>query len=158
MPNIDLAAKIEVDSTKINQLFHDLRMTSPEATKAVRQALRKSIVVLRSGIRNAAATVTSNRQKQRLVNVSVYKNAKGAQVNILYGNYITDGRGKQRHFTLRWLDKGTKGCIGKNGRRHGTTPAKPFFNSASQTYLPQAERILSDNIIKYINLVVQKRK
>jgi hypothetical protein len=164
MGNISLESSAQVDTTTINKLFQDLRMTSPEATKAVRGALRRSIVILRSSVRRAAATVTSNPKKQKLVDVAVYRSAKGALVSIKYGDYVLDNKGNKRFFTLRFLDKGTekgpnkKGKPGYYGRMHGATPIKPFFKAAVNSALPEAEGILSDTIVQFIERIVSKRK
>jgi hypothetical protein len=56
------------------------------------------------------------------------------------------------------LEEGTKEGIGRDGRKHGATPAKPFFNAAVSSSLGKAENALSDNILKSIEKVASKRK
>ena len=157
MPKDDIS-RISVDVKQVNTLLDDLQLSRPEFTKAVRSALRRSITIVRSAVRRGAATVTSNPDKYRKgVYLKVYKNAAGAQVNI-YHPYYLDAEGKRNVFILRWLEEGTKEGIGKNGKLHGATPAKPFFTASANSAMPQARSVLGDNIIKYINIVASKRK
>lgn len=164
VPESDLS-RLSVDVEQVNSLLHELRVSSPEFTKAVKSALRRSLSIIRSGVRQGVATVSSDRKKQKGVSYKVYRNASGGQVNI-YTPFYIDRNGKQRVFILRWLEEGTKageikrGSTRKDGknRMHGATPAKPFFNASVSKVRSQAESVLSDNIIKYINVVTSKRK
>lgn len=162
----DDVSRLSVDVEQVNSLLHSLRITSPEFTKAVKSGLRRSLSVLRTSVRQGAASVTSNKDKQKKgVSYKVYRNASGGQVNI-YTPFYTESNGRRRVFIMRWLEEGTKAGPIKRGRRrkdggnrmHGATPAKPFFNASVLKARPQAESILSDNIIKYINVVASKRK
>ena len=148
---------VTVDSKAIEQKLQDLSLTQPEIRKSLRSAIRQSLNILRSGVRKGAATVTSNREKrQKGVDLVVYKNASGGQVNIYKGSYMKSMGG--RFFTLRWLEKGTRTVKGRNGRMHGATPAKPFFENAVSSVANQAEAKLSDNILQTIEKVASKRK
>lgn len=149
---------VTVDSEAIEQKLKDLNMTQPEIKKSLKSAIRQSLNVLRSGVRKGAANVTSNREKrQKGVGLVVYKNGSGGQVNIYKGDYMKSVKGRS-FFTLRWLEKGTRDVIGRDGRRHGATPAKPFFENAVSAVNGQAEEKLSDNILQTIEKVASKRK
>lgn len=149
---------VTVDSEAIEQKLKDLNMTQPEIKKSLKSAIRQSLNVVRSGVRKGAANVTSNREKrQKGVGLVVYKNGSGGQVNIYKGDYMKSVKGRG-YFTLRWLEKGTRDVIGRDGRRHGATPAKPFFKNAVSAVIGQAEEKLSGNILQTIEKVASKRK
>ena len=149
---------VSVDSEAIDQKLKALEMTQPEIKKTLKSAIRQSLNIVRSSVRKGAATVTSNREKrQKGVGLVVYKNGSGGQVNIYKGDYMKSVKGRG-FFTLRWLEKGTRDVIGRDGRRHGATPAKPFFESAVSSAIGPAEAKLSDNILQTIEKVASKRK
>ena len=149
---------VTVDSEAIEQKLKDLNMTQPEIKKSLKSAIRQSLNVVRSGVRKGAANVTSNSEKrQKGVGLVVYKNGSGGQVNIYKGDYMKSVKGRG-YFTLRWLEKGTRDVIGRDGRRHGATPAKPFFENAVSAVIGQAEEKLSGNILQTIENVASKRK
>lgn len=149
---------VTVDTEAVEQKMKDLEMTQPEIRKSLRSAIRQSLNIVRSGVRKGAATVTSNREKrQKGVGLVVYKNASGGQVNIYKGDYMKSVKGRG-YFTLRWLEKGTRDVIGRDGRRHGATPAKPFFQASVSSVVNQAESKLSENILQTIEKVASKRK
>jgi hypothetical protein len=149
---------VTVETDQIEQKLKDLDMSQPEIRKSLRSAIRQSLNIVRSGVRKGAANVTSNREKrQKGVGLVVYKNGSGGQVNIYNVFYLKNGSGRGV-FTLRWLEKGTRDVIGRDGRKHGATPAKPFFESAVSSVINKAETTLSDNILQTIDKVVSKRK
>lgn len=149
---------VTVETDQIEQKLKDLDMTQPEIRKSLRSAIRQSLNIVRSGVRKGAANVTSNREKrQKGVGLVVYKNGSGGQVNIYNVFYLKNGSGRGV-FTLRWLEKGTRDVIGRDGRKHGATPAKPFFESAVSSVINKAETTLSDSILQTIDKVVSKRK
>ena len=149
---------VTVDSEAIEQKLKDLDMSQPEIKKSLKSAIRQSLNVVRSGVRKGAANVTSNREKrQKGVGLVVYKNGSGGQVNIYKGDYMKSVKGRG-FFTLRWLEKGTRDVTGRDGRRHGATPAKPFFESSVSATIGQAEEKLSNNILQTIDKVASKRK
>lgn len=149
---------VTVDTEAVEHKLKDLELTQPEIRKTLRSAIRQSLNIVRSGVRKGAATVTSNREKrQKGVGLVVYKNGSGGQVNIYNVFYLKNGRGRGV-FTLRWLEKGTRDVIGRDGRRHGATPAKPFFESSVSSVIGKAEEKLSENILQTIDKVVSKRK
>ena len=149
---------VSVDSEAIEQKLEALGMTQPEIKKSLKSVIRKSLNILRSAVRKGAASVTTNAEKRRKgVGLVVYKNGSGGQVNIYKGDYMKSVKGRG-FFTLRWLEEGTKEGIDRNGRKHGATPAKPFFNAAVSASVGKAEQTLSDNILQSIEKVASKRK
>ena len=149
---------VTVESEAIEKKFDDLNLTKPEIKKSLKSAIRQSLNIVRSGVRRGAASVTSNREKQQKgVGLVVYKNGSGGQVNIYKGDYMKSVKGRG-FFTLRWLEKGTRDVIGRDGRKHGATPAKPFFESSVSSVIGLAESKLSDNILQAIEKVASKRK
>ena len=146
---------VEVDSKAIMDKFEELKLTSAEYRKSLRSAIRRALGILRNAVRRGAARVTSNSEKQRKgVNIVVYRNGAGGQVNIYKAFYLSSGK----VFTLRWLERGTSDVTGRNGRKHGATPAKPFFNSSVSSASPAARSALSDEILSAIDKVASKRK
>lgn len=149
---------VSVDSSAIQQKFSDLSMTQPEIKKSLKSAIRQSLNIVRSSVRKGAASVTSNPEKRRKgVGMVVYKNGSGGQVNIYSVFNLSNGKGRGI-FTLRWLEEGTEEGIGRDGRRHGATPAKPFFKQAVSQSIGRAERALSATILQSIEQVAAKRK
>lgn len=156
---------IHVDSKAVNDLLHELNMSDKEARTAIRSALRDSASIIRKSVRSGLARVSSDRQKRRGVQVVVYRNASGAQVNI-YHPFYRDENGRREVFILRWLEEGTKaGPIKKGDRRkdgkdrmHGATPAKPFFVAAVQAVHTQAVNSLNGAVLRRIRKVAEKRK
>ena len=135
-----------------------MSMTQPEVKKSLKSAVRKSLNILRSAVRKSAASVTTNAEKQRKgVGLVVYKNGSGGQVNIYTPFQLSKSTGRGI-FILRWLEEGTKEGIDRRGRKHGATPAKPFFNAAVSSSVGKAEQSLSDNIMQSIERVASKRK
>jgi hypothetical protein len=149
---------VSVDTEAIEQKLKDLEMTQPEIKKTLKSAIRQSLNIIRSAVRNGAASVTTNAEKRRKgVGLVVYKNGSGGQVNIYTPFQLSNSTGRGI-FILRWLEEGTKEGIGRNGRKHGATPAKPFFNAAVSSSISKAEQNLSDNILNTIEKVASKRK
>lgn len=149
---------VSVDTEAIEQKLKDLEMTQPEIKKTLKSAIRQSLNIIRSAVRNGAASVTTNAEKRRKgVGLVVYKNGSGGQVNIYTPFQLSNSTGRGI-FILRWLEEGTKEGIGRNGRKHGATPAKPFFNAAVSSSIGKAEQNLSDNILNTIEKVASKRK
>ena len=149
---------VSVDSAAIERKLEQLDMKQPEIKKSLKSAVRKSLNILRSAVRKGAASVTTNPEKRsKGVGLVVYKNGSGGQVNIYSPFQLSKSTGRGI-FILRWLEEGTKEGIGRNGRKHGATPAKPFFNAAVSSSMDKAEQTLSDNILQSIEKVASKRK
>ena len=60
IPDTDLS-RLTVDVEQVNSLLHELRVTSPEFTKSVKSALRRSLSIIRSEVRKGAAAITSDK-------------------------------------------------------------------------------------------------
>lgn len=149
---------VSVDSESIEAKMQAMSMTQPEIKKSLKSAVRRSLNILRSAVRKGAASVTTNAEKQRKgVGLVVYKNGSGGQVNIYTPFQLSKSTGRGI-FILRWLEEGTKEGIDRRGRKHGATPAKPFFNAAVSSSVGKAEQSLSDNIMQSIERVASKRK
>ena len=149
---------VSVDSSAIERKLDAMNMRQPEIKKSLKSAVRKSLNIIRSAVRRGAASVTTNPEKRRKgVGLVVYKNGSGGQVNIYTPFQLSNAKGRGI-FIMRWLEEGTKEGIGRNGRLHGATPAKPFFNAAVSSSLGKAESALSDNILQSIEKVASKRK
>lgn len=144
-----------IDSTQVEEKFQELGATQPEIRKALKGGLRQALSIVRTSVRNGAVMATSNPEKRRKgVNLVVYRNGSGGQVNIYKPFYLSDGS----VFTLRWLEEGTKDGTGRNGRKHGATPAKPFFRNAVSNVIERAEQKLSDFILGAIEKIAARRK
>ena len=149
---------VSVDTEAIERKLEELDMSQPEIKRSLKAAIRKSLNIMRSAVRKGAASVTTNPEKRRKgVGLVVYKNGSGGQVNIYTPFQLSKSTGRGI-FILRWLEEGTKEGIGRNGKRHGATPAKPFFNAAVSSSMGKAEQTLSDNILQSIEKVASKRK
>lgn len=149
---------VSVDTEAIERKYEELDMKQPEIKKALKSAIRKSLNIIRSAVRKGAASVTTNPEKRRKgVGLVIYKNGSGGQVNVYTPFYLSNSTGRGL-FILRWLEEGTKEGIDRNGRKHGATPAKPFFNAAVSSSMGKAEKVLSDNILQSIEKVASKRK
>ena len=149
---------VSVDTEASERKMEAMSMTQPEIKKSLKAAVRKSLNILRSAVRNGAASVTTNPEKRRKgVGMVVYKNGSGGQVNIYTPFQLAKSTGRGI-FILRWLEEGTQDGVGRDGRRHGATPAKPFFNQAVSSSVGRAEQTLSDNIMQSIEKVASKRK
>lgn len=149
---------VQVDTSAVLAKYKELDLSQPEIKKSLKAAARKSLNIIRSSVRKGAATVTTNAEKRRKgVNLVVYKNASGGQVNVYKAFELSSGTGR-RIFSLRWLEEGTKEGIGRDGRRHGATPPKPFFNASVSSAIGQAESEYTSHILESIEKVVAKRK
>lgn len=150
-----MQTKIDVDSREVRDTLDALQSTKPEIKKSFRSATRQSLNIIRKSVRQGAATVTSNREKRtKGVSVSLYKNTLGGSVGINKSFSLKNGK----WFGLYLLELGTSDVIGRNGKRHGATPAKPFFASSVRSSQAQASDQLNDNIIAAIEKAANKRK
>ena len=144
---VDVNIKID----EVMERFQAMENTGKEGSKAFRKAFRKALAKIRRGVISAASTVTSNKEKQRLVKLTAYKSGLGGNVRAWQGGYLKNGR----YFNLKWLEDGTKEGKGKNGRMHGATPAKPFFwqgvNSSIDEALEGLEEDIMDELVKAYN-------
>ena len=139
---------VEIDLDKVLRAMDAMESTAKEGSRAFRTAFRRCANTIKRSVVKSARTVTSNREKANLVKAVAYKSGLGASVNAWQGGYLKSGR----FFNLKWLDNGTSDVIGRNGRKHGATPAKPFFwqgvDSAMGAATDQLEGDLMDALIK----------
>ena len=182
------SGRVEVDVNRINGLFNGLKMTNKEAKAAIKGGLRKSMQVVQKqartnlkGVKNEATGKTlDSKHLLQFVRIIVYKNAQGASVNVLDDkrkstNARLQKKGMEnKSFTLKFFAKGTedrytkskvrmgfgrKGIRrkGKGGFR-GKIGNSGFLRRAYEQKGKEAERILEEEIVKYINKVVSRRR
>lgn len=127
------ASQIEVSDEAILKKFQGLLEVAEgkRARKDLKSAMRTSLGVLRAAARRGAAKVTSKREvAQKGVALKVNKSGLGGRVHIMNAD-IFPNIGRGRHlYGLSFWEMGTKDGVGRNGRKHGATPAKHFFASA----------------------------
>lgn len=85
--------RVEVDTKKVNELLD--RLNDDEAKKAIKSALRRSILIIRkqaqenlvSAVTDAEFSSTKNgstfKPLKNEINVAVYRNASGARVDLI---------------------------------------------------------------------------
>ena len=171
--------RVEVDAKKVHELLD--RLNDDEAKKAIKSALRKSILILRkqaqenlvSAVTDAEFGSTKNgvsfKPLKNEINIAVYRNASGARVDLL------DRRKKgSRAYMLKWFESGTKERFTKesstrsfwtNKKRvtkkaayRGSINASHFFSNAVKSKQKEAEDSLEKNIIDSIMKVANKKK
>ena len=180
--------KVEVDVKRINALLNGLKMTNKEAKRAIKGGLRKSMQVVQRqarmnirGVKNEASGRTlDSRNLLQFVRLIVYKNAQGASVNVMDDKRkSTNARLQKRgmdnkSFTLKFFAKGTddrytkshtRSGQGRKGIRRsgrggfrGRIGNSGFLSRAYAAKRQEAERMLEDSIVEYINKVVSKRR
>lgn len=102
--------RVEVDATRVNELLD--RLNDDEARKAIKSALRKSILIIRKqaqenlvyAVNGAEFGSTKNgisfKPLKNEIKIAVYRNASGARVSLI------DGRKKgSRAFMLPFLNQ-----------------------------------------------------
>lgn len=146
---------IDVDSREVERAIDNLDSSKSSRLKATfRQGSRKSLNMIRASVKRGAATVTSNREKRNKgVSTRLYKSTIGGSVGINNSFKLSNGR----WFGLYLLELGTSDVIGRNGKKHKATPAKPFFVSSVRASMNKATDSLGDNIIAAINKAAQKK-
>ena len=146
---------VEVKSKEVLDAMKAMETTAKEGSKAFRAAFRKCVNKVKRGVVKSASTVTSNREKQKLVRATAYKSGTGGNVRAWQGDYLNSTGG--RYFTLWWLEAGTSDVIGRNGRRHGATPPKPFFQEGVDSTLGPALDGLQEDILDELIKAYNKR-
>ena len=149
------ANTISVDSREVEAAIDRLDPSKSSRLKAsFRQGTKKSLNMIRTAVRRGASAVTSNREKRNKgVSTKMYKSTLGGSVGINNSFTLSNGR----WFGLYLLELGTSDVIGRNGKRHGATPAKPFFASAVRGSMDRATDSLGNNIIAAIDKAVTKK-
>lgn len=182
------SVRVEVDVKRINGLLNGLKMTNKEAKAAIKGGLRKSMQVvqkqarmnLRSVKNEAGGGTLQSKHLLQFVRLIVYKNAQGASVNVLDDkrkstNARLEKKGMaNKSFTLKFFAKGTKDRYTKSKKRwgigwkgifrkgkggyRGKIGDSGFLRRAYEQKGKDAERILEDEIVKFITRVVNRRK
>ena len=171
--------RVEVDAKKVNELLD--RLNDDEAKKAIKSALRKSILIIRkqaqenlvSAVTDAEFGSTKNgvsfKPLKNEINIAVYRNASGARVDLL----VRRKKGS-RAYMLKWVESGTKERFTKesstrsfwtNKKRvtkkaayRGSINASHFFSNAVKSKQKEAEDSLEKNINDSIMKVANKKK
>lgn len=159
---VQASYKVEVDVDKINRLLTQLN--DKEAKKAIKNALRKSALIIRKGAQDnlvslfptASKSVTRNgvtyKPLKNDINIAVYRNASGARIDLL------DKRKKgARSYILRFIELGTGKRATKKGANRGSMNAYNFFSDAINAKKKEAESTLQQNIIDAINKIASKK-
>ena len=154
--------RVEVDAKRVNELLS--RLNDDEARKAIKSALRKSILIIRkqaqsnlvSAVTDAEFASTKNgtsfKPLKNEINLAVYRNASGARVDMI-------DRRKQgsRAYMLRWFESGTKERATNKGANRGSIKASRFFSNAVASKQKEAESSLEQNIIDSITKIANKK-
>nr|DAK61238.1 MAG TPA: hypothetical protein [Caudoviricetes sp.] len=157
--------QVKVDSDKINTFFNRLDLNNNERKKAIKAALRKSVLIIRKQaqtnlVNKIPATKTkgvgrngeSYKPLKNEINIAVYKNASGARVDMI------DKRKKgSRAFLLRFFNQGAAGRATKKGYNRGSIEANFFFQDAVIAKKTEAEKSLEQNIIDMIQKAASKK-
>lgn len=155
--------RVEVDATQVNELLK--RLNNDEARKAIKSALRKSVLIIRkqaqdnlvSAVDKAEFPSTKDgvsfKALKNEINIAVYRNASGARVDMI------DKRKKgSRAYMLRWFESGTKERATKKDANRGSINASNFFSNAVRAKQKEAESSLEQNIIDSITKIANKKK
>lgn len=180
--------RVIVDVQRINLLFNSLKMSNKEAKAAVKGGLRKSAQVIQKqarmnlrGVRNEATGKTlSSKNLLQFVRITVYKQAQGARVDVMDDKRKSTNARLARKgmdnksFILKFFAMGTEDRYTKSHQRwgHGRKGIKrsgrggfrgrignsQFFRMAVDAKQKQAEAMLEDSIVEYINKIVKRRR
>lgn len=180
-------SQVVVDVQRINALLNGLKMSNKEAKRAIKGGLRKSMQVVQRqarmnlrGVKNEATGKTlDSRNLLQFVRLIVYKDAQGASVNVMDDkrkstNVRLEKKGmKNKSFTLKFFASGTEDRYTKNRKRsfvdkvlgrnkrggfRGKIGNSGFLSRAYDAKKREAEQMLEDSIVEYINKVVSKRR
>lgn len=157
--------KVIVDSNRINSFFNNLDLNNDERKKAIKAALRKSVLIIRKQAQmNLVSVVPASKTKgtgrngetykplKNEINIAVYKNASGARVDMI------DRRKKgSRAFLLKFFNQGTTERATKRGFNRGIIKASSFFQNAITAKKTEAEKSLEQNIIDMIKKAADKK-
>ena len=179
---------VHVDMRQFNGMVNAMKMTNAEAKKAVKGGLRKGAQViqkqarknLKGVVNQASGRPLKSRNLTQFVRVTVYKNAKGARVDILPDKRkSTKARLKKRNldnrsYIIRFFSTGTKERYTKGHRRYGqgrkgiTWTGKGgyrgriadsgFFADAVYYSKAKAEQVIREAMRHYFLEIRRKRK
>ena len=163
-----------VDTEKVNRLLEDLKMSKPEARKAIRGALVSSARIIQRQARTNLMAVNnsdgsqlkSNNLKQ-WVRYSVYRKNDGVRIHIQQ----TWTKKWNPSFLLRFFEGGTrmrwnkklkkgrlKGRTLKTPRYTGKIIASRFFSRAVDAKKQAAQDKFEYYLIRHIERIAKKRK
>lgn len=157
--------KVIVDSNRINNFFNNIDLNNDERKKAIKAALRKSVLIIRKQAQmNLVSVVPASKTKgtgrngetfkplRNEINIAVYKNASGARVDMI------DRRKKgSRAYMLKFFNQGTAERATKRGHNRGIINASYFFQNAVDAKKTEAEKNLEQNIIDMIKKAADKK-
>ncbi|WP_455671694.1 hypothetical protein [Phocaeicola sp.] len=159
------SAQVKVDSDKVNAFFNALDLNNKERKKAIKAALRKSVLIIRKQAQtNLISAIPSAKTKgehngkvfkplKNEINITVYKNASGARVDM-----IDRRKNGSRAYILRFFNQGTEERATKKGHNRGSIKATNFFANAVAAKKTEAEKSLEKNIIEMIQKAANKKK
>lgn len=158
---------VSVDTHGVNVMFEQMSMTNKEARKAIQSAYRASGNVIKKQAQANMRSVQPRIQRWvPFVNVTVYKNSQGLRVDAL-GVYTSGSKlskdqkktdPKYNSYKMRFFNWGTKARKTRKGYNRGAIEATNFMHNAITAKKDEAIASLNDNIMKYIDRVVKKRK
>lgn len=163
MSNTQVGYRVDVDVDKVNRLLTQLN--DREAKKAIKSAIKKSALIIRkqaqqnltSSLPSTKTSATKNgiayKPLKNEINISVYRNASGARIDLL------DKRKKNsRAYVLRFIELGTDIRATNKGANRGNMNAYYFFKDAVNAKKTEAENSLEQNILDAINKIVSNNK
>lgn len=158
---------VSVDTHGVNVMFEQMSMTNKEARKAIQSAYRASGNVIKKQAQANMRSVQPRIQRWvPFVNVTVYKNSQGLRVDAL-GVYSSGSKlsqsqkktdPKYNSYKMRFFNWGTRARKTRKGYGRGAIEATNFMHNAITAKKDEAIASLNDNIMKYIDRVVKKRK
>lgn len=154
MPS-DLYVDVQIDISDVERALNNMDITCKEARRSFKRAYTKAVNKVKRSVVAGAKTVTSSREKaSKGLTSTVWKGGNGGAVRIWKGNYLPS---TGKYFALLWLDAGTSEGIGRDGRRHGATPPKPFFEAAVRNSVPGAVADLERDMLAELEKAYDRR-
>lgn len=163
-----------VDTDKVNRLLEDLKMSKPEARKAIRSALVSSARIIQRqartnliGVNNSDGSTLKSENLKKWVRYSVYRKNDGVRVHIQQ----TWTKKWNQSFLLRFFEEGTrmrwnkkvkkgrlKGHALKKQRYTGKIIASKFFSRAVDAKKQAAQDKLEYYLIRHIERIAKKKQ
>lgn len=166
--------RIVVDVDKVNRLLKDLKMSTPEARKAIRGALVSSARIIQRqartnlmSVKNKDGSLLKSENLKGWVRYSVYRGNDGVRVHVQQSFF----KKWNPSFLLRFFEAGTndrynrklragrlKGRALRKKRYTGRILESKFFSKSVEMRRRWAEEKLKYNLIRYIERIARKRK
>ncbi len=163
-----------VDTDKVNRLLENLKMSKPEARKAIRSALVSSARIIQRqartnliGVNNSDGSTLKSENLKKWVRYSVYRKNDGVHVHIQQ----TWTKKWNPSFLLRFFEEGTmmrwnkkvkkgrlKGHALKKQRYTGKIIASKFFSRAVDAKKQAAQNKLEYYLIRHIERIAKKKQ